>query len=303
MTKQPQNKRPKKALHMRDFLIRCSSLGKIMTEPMTVDEKLRTPEVEEILAKRKREEWEKAIITDLLEKTLSAGAKTYIRQLVAQEIFSVEFEISGKALEKGLQCEDESIGMLNRVRGLCLSKNTERRTNGWLTGECDLFDKGRRRGHDIKTSWSLATFPIVVADCYDKLYEWQVRGYMMLWDADEWEVDYCMVNTPEKLIGYEPMQLHFVDHIPEHMRVTSWFITRDMNLERLIGVKVKAAREYAAEVLREFDRTHALSSLIDAGADWVSDATVITPEPNPIPPKTVAKLVPPAPARLPDLFV
>ena len=34
-------------------------------------------------------------------------------------------------------------------------------------------------------------------------YEWQMRGYMMLWDCDTAIVDYCLVDTPEHLIGYE----------------------------------------------------------------------------------------------------
>jgi hypothetical protein len=206
--------------------IRCSSLGKIMTEPKLKTEKL------------------------------SAGAKTYIREQAAQDIFGVDFLVTGKPMEKGIEVEDEAIGLLNRVRGLGLAKNTERRSNDWLTGECDLYDAERRRGHDIKCSWSIATFPIAVVDCEDKLYDWQVRGYMMLWDADEWEVNFCLVNTPEHLLGYEPLQLHIVDHIPEALRITTWQLQRDAEKEANIRSKVEAARLYYAEVVAEFDRTH-----------------------------------------------
>ncbi|QEI06314.1 hypothetical protein FXN63_11090 [Pigmentiphaga aceris] len=73
------------------------------------------------------------------------------------------------------------------MRGLGIEKNTERRNNGFITGERDSFDASRRRGHGLKSSWLIATFAI--ADCEDKLYEWQMRGYMALWDADEWEVN------------------------------------------------------------------------------------------------------------------
>lgn len=212
---------------MTDILFRCSSIGKLMTEPRSKS-----------------------------EGPLSVGAKTYIRELAAQDIFGVEFEFGSKQTEKGLQVEDESIGMLNRVRGLSLAKNTERRNNGFITGECDLFDAQRRRGHDIKSSWSASTFPIATTDCEDKLYEWQMRGYMALWDADEWEVNYCLVDTPEKLIGFEPLQLHIVSHIPEHMRITTWTVKRDKEKEAAIVEKVKHARAYYAEVLAEFDRTH-----------------------------------------------
>lgn len=215
---------------MREPIFRCSSIGKLMTEPKA-----------------------KA------EGPLSVGAKTYIRELAAQEIFGVDFEISSKQMEKGIRCEADSIALLNKVRGLSLVKNTERRSNEFITGECDLFDAERLRGHDLKTSWSIATFPISLVDCQDKLYEWQMRSYMWLWDAGEWEVNYCLVNTPEDLIGYEPMTLHFVDHIPEHMRVTTWAIQRDQEKEALIAEKVKHARTYFREVIAEFDRAHRIA--------------------------------------------
>lgn len=212
---------------MKDIKFRCSSIGKLMTEPKTQK-----------------------------EGPLSVGAKTYIRELAAQEIFGVDFEVSSKQMEKGILVEQDAIDLLNRVRGLSLTKNTERRSNDFLTGECDLFDAPARRGHDTKAPWSVATFPIAAVDCEDKLYEWQMRGYMALWNADEWEVNYCLVDTPEKLIGYEPLAMHVVGHIPEHMRVTSWTITRDPEKEAAMFQKVMHARAYMAEVIAEFDRTH-----------------------------------------------
>ena len=208
---------------------RCSSIGKLMTEPRSKSEGI-----------------------------LSAGAKTYIRELAAQEIFGVEFEVSSKHIEKGVEVEGDSIDLLNSVRGLSLVKNTERRSNDFITGECDLFDPVAKRGHDVKSSWSIATFPITVADCEDKLYEWQMRGYMALWDADEWEVNYCLVDTPDRLIGFEPMQLHVVSHLPEWMRVTTWTVKRDLEKEAAIYEKVKAANEYLNLVINEFDHSHTI---------------------------------------------
>lgn len=212
---------------MPDLLIRCSSLGKLMTEPKTKS-----------------------------EGPLSVGAKTYIRSLVAQDVFGCEFEVSSPAMEKGELVEPYAIALLNRVHGLSLVKNTERKSNAWITGEADLFDSAARRGHDLKCSWSVATFPIAVVDCVDKLYEYQMRGYMWLWDAEEWQVNYALISTPEHLIRYEPASMHFVEHIPEHMRLTTWTVTRDPAKESAMVEKIKAAREYYAEVLREFEASH-----------------------------------------------
>lgn len=212
---------------MREILFRCSSIGRLMTEPKTKSEGI-----------------------------LSVGAKTYIRSLVAKEVFGVDFEITSKELEKGILVEDDAIQLLNRVRGLSLVKNTERKRNEWITGEADLFDTNANRGHDLKCSWSVATFPISVIDCEDKLYDWQMRGYMWLWDADEWEVNYALISTPENLMRWEPASMHFVDHIPEHLRLTTWTIKRDKEKEGLMIEKIKAAREYYAQVLSDFVLTH-----------------------------------------------
>lgn len=212
---------------MNNLLFRCSSIGKLMTEPKSKS-----------------------------EGPLSVGAKTYIRELVAQEIFGVDFEISSKQMEKGIVCEDESIALLNRVRGLNLVKNTERRSNAFITGECDLFDATNKRGHDLKTSWSIATFPIAEIDCIEKLYDWQMVGYMALWDADEWEVNYCLVDTPPNLIGFEPIQMHVVGHIPEHQRLTTWSLKRDEQKELALYRKIADAREYFLRVVAEFDQSH-----------------------------------------------
>lgn len=216
---------------MTDIRFRCSSIGRLMTEPKT-----------------------------LKEGPLSVGAKTAIREIAAQDIFGAVFEVSSKQMEKGIAVEGDSIALLNLVRGLSLEKNTERRSDDFITGECDLFDARRKRGHDVKSAWSIATFPICeedVAGAQCKLYEWQMRAYMRLWDADEWEVNYCLVNTPEELVGnFEPMALHFVDHIPPHHRLTTWVVTRDEEKEAAMIEKVRHARAYYAQVIAEFDRSH-----------------------------------------------
>lgn len=212
---------------MSQVLFRASSIGRIMTEPRT-----------------------KA------EGVLSVGARTYIRELAQQEIFGIDFEFSSKEMEKGIEVEQDSIALLNRVRGLSLAKNTERRSNKHVTGECDLYDPSTRKGYDLKSSWSAKTFPGWVVDCEDRMYEWQCRTYLWLWDAEEWSVAYALVDTPERLIGYEPIQMHIVGHIPEHMRLTEWTIKRDTSKEALIREKVEAAQAYYREVIAEFNEIH-----------------------------------------------
>lgn len=205
--------------------IRCSSLSKIMTEPKAKGE------------------------------VLSVGAKTYIDELASEFVYGFKKMVSSKEMDKGIIVENASIALLNEVLFTSYVKNTERRDNDWLTGECDLFTGSRI--HDIKSSWSLATFPATVRAGRDKDYEWQLRGYMMLWDVDESEIDYCMVTTPDELIRFEQVELHYVDHIDPALRVTRVPYSRDKALEDKIKEKVEAARKYFDEVVEMIAVEHA----------------------------------------------
>lgn len=205
--------------------IRCSSLSKIMTEPKAKGE------------------------------VLSVGAKTYIDELASEFVYGFKKMVSSKEMDKGIIVENASIALLNEVLFTSYVKNTERRDNDWLTGECDIFTGSRI--HDIKSSWSLATFPATVRAGRDKDYEWQLRGYMMLWDVDESEIDYCMVTTPDELIRFEQTELHYVDHIDPALRVTRVPYSRDKALEDKIKEKVEAARRYFDEVVETIAVEHA----------------------------------------------
>lgn len=206
-------------------MIRCHALGKIMTEP-----------------KDKKE-------------VLSVGAKTYLNQLAKESVYEYSPIIKSKYLDKGIICEDEAIRLYNYVHFTDLVKNTERRNNGLISGECDLYIP-KKRGIDIKCSWSLDTFPVLTEDCHDKDYEWQCRGYMMLFDVPIWDVAYCLVSTPDELIWEGEEDLHYVDHIDPQMRITCIRYERDFKLEEKIIEKTTAAIAYIAETKKKILSLH-----------------------------------------------
>lgn len=198
------------------------------------------------------------IMTDArskMDSDLSAGAMTYCRELAKQAVYGYAPSISSKYLDKGIIVESQSIALYNEVFFCNLRKNTERRENEWLSGECDIF--AGERTIDIKSSWSVATFPATVADAYDSDYEWQGRGYMMLWGVDRHEVAYCLVDTPDEIIGFDDESLHRVEHIPAEMRITRVIYERDKALEEKIKIKVDAARKYIASIIDQIKLDHA----------------------------------------------
>jgi hypothetical protein len=194
------------------------------------------------------------IMTDGKSGGLSVGAKTHIQQLAKEFVYGYDKRITSKYMDKGIQVEDQSIELLNSVLFTDYKKNTERKENDWITGECDIFTG--QMIYDIKSSWSLDTFPVLSSQGEDKTYEWQLRAYMWLWNVDKAAIAYCLVNTPEELVGYENPAIHMVDHINPELRVTFVKYERDKSLEEKIQSKVEAARLYYQEVIEQISKEH-----------------------------------------------
>jgi hypothetical protein len=164
-------------------------------------------------------------------EVLSATCKTYIKELVKEDLFNYRTTIDSKYLTKGIDMEDTSIDLYNEVYGTLYLKNTERLENEFITGECDI--NAEDKIIDIKSSWSLETFPASPEDVNNKDYEWQLRGYMMLYNKPKAELAYCMVNTPDYLLKeWDNWDIHKVDKFDPFLRVTTISFERDRDKER-----------------------------------------------------------------------
>lgn len=239
---------------MAPFKFRASSLGRIMTDAQSIDPELLTDELAVIARKTKKTDEEKAILAPLKERSLSAGAKTYLESLAKEFVYGYELNVSSKYLEKGQMVEGDSIDLYNSVFFRSVEKNTERRENEWITGEADIIQPDRIT--DIKSAWSLATFPATAEQAHDVDYEWQGRAYMWLWQKPSFELAWCLVDTPPDLIGYEDETLHYVSHINPALRVTTKVYTRDLEMEDKIKRKVEAANSYIQRVIRQIVEQH-----------------------------------------------
>jgi hypothetical protein len=196
-----------------------------------------------------------SIMTDGKGKDeLSVGAKTYVSKLAKEFVYGYDEKVTSKYMDKGIRMEDESIDLYNAVHLSSHAKNAERKNNLWITGEADIVADDKII--DIKSSWSLTTFPVLADQGEDKGYEWQLRAYMWLWDKPQADIAYCLVTTPDDLIGWENKALHQVDHINRELRVTIVPYVRDPALEEKIKVKVEAARVYYDHVIQEISKQH-----------------------------------------------
>jgi hypothetical protein len=133
----------------------------------------------------------------------SETAIAHMMEIARERLFGVYKSLDDvKAVQKGRLLEDAGIQLYNDVFLYNLEKlpPTARKTNGVITGEADLLAIASNKGVDIKCSWSLLTFPLDEKQAGKREYEWQARGYMCLYDVPEWEIAYCMLDTPDDLL-------------------------------------------------------------------------------------------------------
>ena len=115
--------------------------------------------------------------------------QTYLEQFTDRQK-----EIKSKYLEKGILNESGAIQLVNELFTTNYEKNEIRLSNDYLTGECDVI--GSDCIADIKCSWDIFTFfEAKTKDVKD--YEWQLRGYMELYDKPKAELYYCLTDMDD----------------------------------------------------------------------------------------------------------
>lgn len=236
------------------MLIRCSSLADIMTNAQQIEEHLMTPELDKIKAKKKRTDEETALYAAAKSKSLSQTAKSRIETLVKLELFGFRREISSKEMSKGHECEDEAIQLLGALHFKKYMKHEGRVETELLSGECDVLTNDAV--HDLKCPWDLQSFPLFKGDAEQKVielgYDWQMRGYMMLYDRPVAHVHFILLPTPTHLLRFgddEYMHRDCVESVPLKHRIRTVTIERDLAIEEKIKERVVMAQRYAENLI------------------------------------------------------
>ena len=227
----------------KPLLIRCSSLGALITEP-----KLKA---------------------DKESGNLSETAKGMVLELWLQKKFGYKERVMTDAMMKGLLCEQDSMALVQSVLGGEFRvKNKPTLYNDFICGTPDLVLKSGVV-EDIKTSENLRTF---VQSDIDKGYVAQLQGYMALTGLKKARLIYCLVPTPIELVENKKKSLYFkfecnesnpdyiemceqIEHnnflisgIDKKHKVKVFEIERDQEMIDLIYLKVEKAREYFNEL-------------------------------------------------------
>jgi 5-methylcytosine-specific restriction endonuclease McrBC regulatory subunit McrC len=191
-------------------------------------------------------------VPKLKSEILSETAKSEIRKIAKEQFFGYSSTITTKPMMKGKDWEEESIALVNDVRGTLYVKNTERFENEFLTGEPDIIEDDMII--DIKTSWSLETFPATPDEGVNKDYMWQLFAYCWLLGKWQAELIYCMIDTDDVLLGdWENRSIHKVSHIDPAKRIT---VLRYAMLDEYIDQmreKLTACNEYYSQYINQLN--------------------------------------------------
>lgn len=269
-----------------NFTFRCSSLGYIMSDPKgksnlqkyneAIESKIKLIEqlsktsetavktTENLLAKIDKIESKIALLKPIKDiPFLSDSCKTHLSDIYTRVVYDRQEDIQSKYMEKGLRREEDAITLYALTTGMMHRKNTERKDNGWINGECDFFTD--EKVVDTKVNWSIFQYNRVVSRPIKPLYHWQGDGYMWLWERPKFELAYCLLDTPEDMIKMEEKRLkynfvgsdedyeaackdlrrnHIYGDIPNEDRIRIFKV--DFNEERIERIKrrILECREY-----------------------------------------------------------
>lgn len=235
-------------MNWNETLIRASSVGYLMTEPVTK--------------------------ADKEAGVLSKTAQKHLIEVYIAEKYGRKRDIQTKQMKKGIEAEQDSIDLLSMYLKLPFSKNEERFKNDFITGLPDIINGDTII--DIKSSYDLWTFLGNISDKLDNLYYWQMQSYMWLTGTKNATIAYCLVNTPESIIQQEKYYLlkkmdviseESPEFIKEAMKIEFNMTFDDISInERILTFNVSRSEDdilrienkviKARTFLQELEQTH-----------------------------------------------
>jgi hypothetical protein len=213
--------------------IRCSAIGKIMTNARSKSE------------------------------VLSKTCKSYLKELAIEEMYGIKKEFSSRYTDKGIAVERNSIDLIQLVSDYgFMYKNEEHFENDYLTGTPDVNTDNILL--DVKSSYDASTFPWFEEEIPNKDYYYQLQGYMALCNKRKSVLAYCLVNTPYQIVEDEVRRAHWkehlideneelradvearhnFDHIPPEKRIKTFEVRYDKEVIKAIYERIKECRKY-----------------------------------------------------------
>lgn len=224
-------------MQLKEFKIRCSAIGKIMTNPRSK--------------------------TDLLSKT----TMTFVEEWVKEQIYNRKKEFSSKYTDKGNSTEEGSIDFVaEQLDYGMLIKNEKQFEDDDMTGTPDVVPSDCVI--DVKNPWDVFTFPLFTDEVPNKDYWWQGQGYMALTGRSKYKLIYVLSDTPSNLIekeayywckdnGFEDLDINIYNEfrekmtypdIPAELKIKVFEFERDEEAIKQVRERVEEIRKYIATI-------------------------------------------------------
>lgn len=207
--------------------------------------------------------------------TLTVGAKTFLMDVFIGEVYGVQKEAYGKALEKGVACEQDGLKMLNDTLypGRFVKKIADGKENDFVKGTPDTIMDGKV--WDVKNAYTLFSFGKATLS-HD--HKWQILTYQFLHDLKEGGIFYCLNNMPDHMICEEEKSMfyqkrqwvsmedpeyleacnqlraaHSYDAMPIHHRFKVFNVERTAETDQTIKDAVEQARKHLNKLYKEHE--------------------------------------------------
>ena len=190
-------------------------------------------------------------------EALSETTKAFLQEIYIEEFYNRKKFISSPAMEKGTIVESLSLDLVQKVTGKTYFKNNKQIENDYVIGTPDVTEPLI----DIKSSWDLWTFSSVDEKKGESDYYYQLLGYAWILEVDSATLSYCLVNTPDGIIGDELQKIAYrigeeesmkyknnyvFDDIPEEKRLKSYVFEIPQEDIEKVKQRIIDCREYLA---------------------------------------------------------
>jgi hypothetical protein len=225
----------------KNWKCRASSLGHLLTKSVKISES-QLSRIEELKNERdtgknkngnsvkwtdnKKDELLKLIQIRDAKEELPDGVKTHLDNIFRSAFWGRKRQISTNKMEKGTDCEPDSLQLISDIDGVYYAENTKQFSNDYLTGEPDNFQFNIK---EIKSNYDLESFEN--ADL-TSLYKWQTRAYEWMCGKTDGELIYCLVNNPIKQLNqaiyYLKLKHDIIDEPTEKFTKEAQQVERNM---------------------------------------------------------------------------
>lgn len=194
-------------------------------------------------------------------ESLSDTAKSEIRSIVKEDLFTFKSFTGNQYTQKGNWLEEMAIELSGKMRFRAYQKHVGRVDNDLITGECDVLDLKNKLIIDTKCSWDIGTHPFFQDEAQEKAikagYDIQMQAYMWLYECERAEIDFWLFPCPEELLKpYEDQEqlINLVAEIDIRERLTTVVIERDESTIQKIKNKIPHCQEYYEKLYAERKR-------------------------------------------------